>query len=239
MGNLHIVTDFDGTLMHEDVGDELMEALGVVREPVMQEAVRRYRNKEIGSKGWIEAAYPFLAKRQAEVDAVIAGVRLRHGAKRFLRFCADRDLPVTVLSDGMAYYIETILRREGIRPHRTIANPIRYREDGGYELGLQNRNRACDWCGCCKAEAVRSIKQDGSLVVYIGDGSSDYYGSAFADWVFARGALANYLQQEGAFYFPFDSFDDVLRTIEPQLDAFRSGAAEGRRTQSNTFCKFA
>ncbi|WP_167859392.1 MtnX-like HAD-IB family phosphatase [Paenibacillus cymbidii] len=239
MGNLYVVTDFDGTLMHEDVGDELMEALGVVRDPALQEAVRKLRTKEGGSREWIMAAYPHLAGRKDEVDAVIGRVRLRDGAKRFLRYCEEQDVPVTVLSDGMAYYIETILAREGVQPAQTIANPIRYLPDGGYELKLQNDNAACSWCGCCKADVVRELKRDGSFVVYIGDGTSDYYGSAFADWVFARGTLAQYLTREGEAFFPFESFDDVLAVLQPQLASFRAGTAAGRRGRTNDFCRFA
>jgi 2-hydroxy-3-keto-5-methylthiopentenyl-1-phosphate phosphatase len=235
---LAVVTDFDGTLMHQDVGDEIMHALGVFREPAAIEASGRVARREIGSMEWIKVAYSFLAGRKEEVDRVIANVHPRRGALDFLRFCREHGIPVTILSDGMEYYITEIVRKFGIRAERIIANPIRYREDGTYELGLQNPNEACRWCGCCKAAVVRQLKAEGYRIVYIGDGTSDYYGSSFADWVFARGSLERYLRQEGTPHFRFETFDDVLAELQPNLDAFRQGTMPRRLRGANAFCRF-
>lgn len=235
---LHVVTDFDGTLMHEDVGDLLMQSLGVLEEEGAREASRLMKERKAGSRAWIYGAYPYLKGKKEQVDRVIGQVRPRDGAAEFLDFCTRSGIPVTILSDGMAYYIERSLERHGLQVQEVVVNPIRYGEDGSYELAAENRNPACDWCGCCKAGTVRKLKESGAQVIYIGDGSSDYLGSGFADWVFARAELARYMQEAGDVFFPFESFHDVLAVVEPQLEAFRTGRAGGRRGVPNTFCKF-
>lgn len=235
---LALVTDFDGTLMHQDVGDELMEALGIIGHPSMREAVRRMNLGEVGSTAWIRAGYGQMEGRQAEVDAVIGRMQPRKGAAELFAFCREQRIPITILSDGMEYYIRKLTAKFGLMPDRIIANPIRYEADGSYRLGFQNDNEACRWCGCCKAGYVRGLKEQGWRVVYIGDGSSDVYGSAFADWTFARASLARHLRSCGEPFFPFETMHDVLELLESDTAAFRDGTRPGRRSGGHAFCKF-
>jgi 2-hydroxy-3-keto-5-methylthiopentenyl-1-phosphate phosphatase len=236
---LAVVTDFDGTLMLEDVGDFLMDRLKVREQPETKLVSRMFKEKKIGSLEWIKVAYTFLAPHQQIIDDLLTQVRLREGALEFLEFCRKMSIPVTVLSDGMEYYVRKLLDRYDIQVEQVIVNPIRYTGQGGYELGTQNRNEACRWCGCCKAEVVRSMKESGRQIVYIGDGSSDFYGSSFADWVFARGSLTGYLQQDEVPYYPFESFYDVLSVLENGISAFRAGTAPKRLDRVHPFCRFA
>jgi 2-hydroxy-3-keto-5-methylthiopentenyl-1-phosphate phosphatase len=239
MQKVAVVTDFDGTLMEQDVGDVLMEELGVLSEPQVKEASRLFREKKIGSLAWIEAAYPHLAGRQEQVDELIGSVNLRDGAREFIDFCQQKDMPVTVLSDGMLYYIEQILSRQQVDVDRIIGNPITYLADGEFQFGVQNTNSVCKWCGCCKASVVKQLKEEGWLVIYIGDGSSDYYGSGFADWIFARASLARYLTEEGTAFYPFETFHDILDILRPAWDSYADDLAYRRLSgRSPAACKF-
>ncbi|MDR6881699.1 MtnX-like HAD-IB family phosphatase [Bacillus sp. 3255] len=228
MQRIAVVTDFDGTLMEQDVGDEIMDRLAITSHPQVVEASRLFREKKAGSLAWIEAAYPLLDGRQEQVDRILESVHLREGARAFVDFCIAKGSPVTVLSDGMQYYIEQILRREQLSVSTVIANPIRYESDGSFQFGVQNKNEACSWCGCCKASVVKQLKEDGYLVIYIGDGSSDYYGSGFADWIFARGSLARYLAGENTAYYPFETFHDIMQIIAPNWESYVDGTAARR-----------
>lgn len=240
MESLVVVTDFDGTLMEQDVGDVIMERLGVLERPESIESSKRYLRKEIGSMEWLQINYPFLQGEQHKVDQILQQIEPRKGATDFLQFCRDQEIPVTILSDGMQYYIRQLLQIHNLQANVVISNPIDYSHDGQLQLGFQNSNPACKWCGCCKASVVRSMKQRarGQRIVYIGDGTSDYYGSSFADWIFARGTLANYLDQEGSSYYPFETFYDVIRVLKPALEQFRQGTADRRVQGGNVFCKF-
>ncbi|WP_171682502.1 MtnX-like HAD-IB family phosphatase [Paenibacillus planticolens] len=228
MPKIAVVTDFDGTLMEQDVGDELMLAMDVLTQPQVVEASRLFGAKKAGSLAWINAAYPLLEGRQEQVDRVLERVSLRDGAQRFIDFCEQKEVPVTVLSDGMQYYIERILSREQVKVSQVIANPINYLPDGQFQFGVQNSNEACKWCGCCKASVVKQLKEDGWQVIYIGDGSSDYYGSGFADWIFARASLAGYLMEEGTLFYPFETFHDILNVLSSNWERYANGTADRR-----------
>ncbi|MCY9691790.1 HAD family hydrolase [Paenibacillus alginolyticus] len=96
MQKIAVVTDFDGTLMEQNVGGVLMEGLDVLDEPQVPLASRLFREKKVGSLAWIEAAYPMLAGRQEQVDKLIESVHLRDGARDFIDFCQQKDVSVTV-----------------------------------------------------------------------------------------------------------------------------------------------
>ncbi|MBD0383553.1 MtnX-like HAD-IB family phosphatase [Paenibacillus sedimenti] len=239
MQKIAIVTDFDGTLMEQDVGNILMSELGVDAEPEVVEVSGLYREKKIGSLAWIETAYPMLAYKKREVDEILARVQLRDGARDFIAFCKEQSVPVTILSDGMLYYIQQILTQQHIEVERIIGNPITYLEDGQFQFGVQNENTACKWCGCCKASVVKQLKEEGWKIIYIGDGSSDYYGSGFADWVFARSSLARYLSEEGTAFYPFQTFRDVMDVLVANWNEFVNGSASRRLTgRVPAACKF-
>ncbi|MFC0215279.1 hypothetical protein ACFFK0_23070 [Paenibacillus chartarius] len=82
------------------------------------------------------------------------------------------------------------------------------------------------------------MKEAGWQVIYIGDGSSDVYGSAFADWTFARAYLARQLQQSGEPAFAFETFHDVLEVLRPNIESFRMGTMPGRSRGDHPFCSF-
>ncbi|UJF32400.1 MtnX-like HAD-IB family phosphatase [Paenibacillus hexagrammi] len=228
MNKIAVVTDFDGTLMEQDVGSTIMKQLGVEQESQLIEVLARFKRKEIGSYTWIEASTPLLEGKREQVDRLIEDKELRDGALDFLSFCKGEQVPVTILSDGLIYYIERILDRLQVEAEQVISNPITYSDNGELRYGLQNDNAACKWCGCCKASVVRKLKQDGWSIIYIGDGGSDYYGSAFADWIFARSSLVRYLTEEGTEFYPFQTFWDVLEVVQRNWNDFLAGTAPRR-----------
>ncbi|NEW09819.1 MtnX-like HAD-IB family phosphatase [Paenibacillus sp. SYP-B3998] len=234
-----VVTDFDGTLMEQDVGNVLMKELEVDATAQVIEMTRQYNERIIGSLPWIEIVYPMLAGRKQEVDEILDRVHLRDGARDFIGFCKEEDVPVTVLSDGMLYYIEQILKKQQVEVDQIIGNPITYLGDNQFQFGVQNENAACKWCGCCKASVVKKLKEEGWMIIYIGDGSSDYFGSGFADWIFARSSLARYLKEEGTAFYPFQTFYDVLDVLKTDWDAFKNGKAARRLNGRHpVLCKF-
>ena len=237
-GQLVVVTDFDGTLMEQDVGATLMKELGVEDRPDVRGKLERFLNKEIGSREWIHTSYGLLGDRQKEVDAIADRMNLRDGAEEFLAYCKNKSIPVTILSDGMKYYIDRIMAANHVTVDSVISNPIQYGEDGAYTLETQNTNPACSWCGCCKSGVVRKLKEEGNRVIYIGDGSSDIYGSSYADWIFARSSLARYLTREEISFYPFATFHDILKVVREREEHFLTGSPERREPAGHSFCKF-
>ena len=73
------------------------------------------------------------------------------------------------------------------------------------------RLSVCPVCGqACKR---RTLPAEGPIV-YVGDGYSDRCAALAADRVFATRGLAQYLDELGVAYEPFDDLHDVTRGLE-------------------------
>lgn len=226
---LVILTDFDGTITEVDVGTLIWERL----TPPSAETLRRLAADEIGSR----LAYLETTARvdPAQGVALAQQVAIDPHFKEFSAWAGTQGLPLAVVSDGFTFYIDPILRREGLSHLPVFANE--WVSPG--ELAWPHGNPACDRCGCCKAAVSRRLRQAGSQVIYLGDGVSDLYAAGHADYIFARGRLARYLEEQGAPYFPLDSFGSVLSLVSRHLERFRGGTMERRNTlTAHPHCRF-
>lgn len=226
---LVVLSDFDFTITAIDVGDLLTETLA----PPSEETIHRFSRKEIGTRlYWLDSMVRVDPAEAAELAATVEIDRQFH---RFAAWCEQERIPLAVVSDGFGFYIERILKREGLGHLPVICNEM---ERSG-EILFPNGNPACDFCACCKAQVARRLKAAGRHVVYIGDGVSDLYAARFADWVFARGRLEQFMQEHGSPYFPLGDFDDVLGRLRSALPAFQAGVAPGRSTLTmDPRCRF-
>lgn len=224
-----ILTDFDFTISNEDVGDLIAETLA----PPSAETRRRFGRREIGTRGyWLDS---MIRVEQAEAERLADQVGIDPGFAPFADWCAEEGIPLAVVSDGFSFYIDRILARHGGRPLPVFSN--RFVATGSLEF--PHGNPECDLCGCCKAGIVRRVKETGAHVLYLGDGVSDRYAVAFADWVFAKGSLAQRMQEWGAPYFPLTDWSAVQRTVEAGLDQFRDGSYPGKAgLAADPICRF-
>jgi hypothetical protein len=131
----------------------------------------------------------------------------------FVAAVRARGAQVEVVSDGLGFYVASNLAALGVSdvPVATNANAL---VDGGAGMSFPFGHPACFVCGTCKRERVRLHQASGRVVVFIGEGTSDRFGAAHADMVFARDALARICAVEGWPYVGWQRFDDVLAEVE-------------------------
>jgi 2-hydroxy-3-keto-5-methylthiopentenyl-1-phosphate phosphatase len=89
------------------------------------------------------------------------------------------------------------------------ANTFTLDADGRASISLPYRDEACERCGTCKRNQMLVRSADSDVIVYIGDGVSDFCAAAHADLVFAKGALETHCREENISYRRFRGFDDV------------------------------
>lgn len=226
---LAVLTDFDFTISAVDVGDLITDTFS----PPSAETMALYRAKQIGTRlYWWDSMARVDPVRAADLAATIGIDPHFH---EFVDWCRSEGIPVAVVSDGFWFYISRVLSREGLDFLPVFCNEMV--ETG--RLEFPHGNPVCDRCGCCKAGVARRLRLAGTRVVYCGDGVSDLYASSFADWVFAKGRLAQYLQKNGSPFFPLTGFDAVQERLSAGLDGFRAGTAPGRATLAvHEFCRF-
>ena len=133
---------------------------------------------------------------------VLENVRVRPGLPELV----ERFHPL-VVSSGLHELIEPVLGREGVEvellANRAVPSPDGWRV-------IWRDESVCPVCGqACKR---RTLPAEGPIV-YVGDGYSDRCAALAADRVFATRGLAQYLDELGVAYEPFDDLHDVTRGL--------------------------
>ena len=139
----------------------------------------------------------------------------------FAAFCADRGLGLTILSDGLDYYIARILRRHGISGVPFFANRLDLIDvpGGGQRLRISfpHAEGAHTRYACPKHLLMVTQAGDGDVIAYVGEGYSDRLPAEYADIVFAKDALQTWCQQRNISYHTYASFRDVHERCERLL----------------------
>jgi 2-hydroxy-3-keto-5-methylthiopentenyl-1-phosphate phosphatase len=111
-----------------------------------------------------------------------------------------------VISSGFHELIEPILAREGVAVE-LLANRLDPRPDGWRVIWRDES--VCEICG----EPCKRSSLGGESFVYVGDGYSDRCAALAAERVFARDGLAEYLDDKGVAYAPFDTLSEVAASL--------------------------
>lgn len=197
-----LVLDWDGTVTVVDTLWLVLEQFGDY--DVFRSAGERLMRGEITYRELMEIE--FSTVRGARLDDVTAwlvdNARIRAGFHELLR----RYDPL-LLSSGFEELIRPLLAREGVEAE-LVANRIDPHPDGWRVLW--NRDQPCGVCGdWCKRAGLPP-----QPFVYVGDGYSDRCPAISAQRIFARAGLAEYLDDQGVEYEPFEDLTDVMRALE-------------------------
>ena len=123
-------------------------------------------------------------------------------------------MPLTIVSDGVDYFIARILARHGLGTLPVVANRLAGAagraalEQPRTARGLRRRLGGLQ----VRRAAVAQTADPGPMV-YVGDGRSDFCVSGRADMLFAKGVLAEHATGQGQPYHAFDTFDDVSAAL--------------------------
>jgi 2,3-diketo-5-methylthio-1-phosphopentane phosphatase len=182
-----VLTDFDGTLSLTDVGYEVLLKFS---GSGWDEIDRDYCEGRIGSM----EAY-------GRICAILGGTReemLRFVAEHtvidpyfeeFYAFCRRQDIDVKVVSDGLDFYIDFVLRRHGLSEIPFYSNAMTFESGKPCSIEFPHANETCSTCGTCKSRILESCQARYGTILYVGDGYSDLCPAGKADLVFAKGIL--------------------------------------------------
>jgi len=210
---LHIYSDFDGTITEKDTLIFLAENLG--GGPQMVEALGRLiREGKISLRDGIAAEMRSIRAPFVEAVRLLReNVALDPGFPRFAKWCAEEQLPLTILSAGFKEIIDLFLPSEDYRDLEIIANSLQPDETRGWQCAFLDETPF----GHDKSEVLRAARKSKSYVAFIGDGLSDRAPAQIADEVFAKHSLAEYCQANGIVHHEFGNFDEVRELLAVRL----------------------
>jgi 2,3-diketo-5-methylthio-1-phosphopentane phosphatase len=207
---MKIFCDFDGTIAEQDVGNLLFETFADSR---WREAVEAWLAGRISSKECLIRECEAARVTREQLLSLADRQRLAPGFEEFVHFCQEHDIPLTVLSDGLDFYIERILANHGLGHLPIRANHLVFTGENRIAPEFPYIEHSCGRCANCKGYHLRSAGGSGEWLVYIGDGYSDRCAADEADLVFAKRDLRRYCREAAIPYVEFDTFYDVVEGL--------------------------
>ena len=216
---LRIFCAFDGTVAVSDVGYLLFQTFGTSR---CDEIIQDYEQGKIGAmECWRRSCESVRNLTPEQLRAFARQQTLDPYFSSFVDFCAARRIPFFLLSDGFDVYLEEILRQhsfvpggEGDRGVQYFANHLEFTDEGRIVPSFPYADAECTQCANCKRNHVLRLSGDDDVIVYVGDGRSDFCPAMYADVVFATKALVAYCQSQNISFYEFHSFKEVIDRLE-------------------------
>lgn len=212
--NFRIFCDFDGTITDEDVWVSVGKHF-IRRKDEWAEVIRKFESLEIGARECFLRECSLIENfDKAVFDEIIDSRQVDPHFTEFYSFCQNNQIPFTILSEGMDYYIERILKNLKTEI-KFFSNHLNFRD--GYkffDLTFPYSDGDCTKCGCCKRNLIINMSADDEIAVYIGDGYSDVCAVQYADIVFAKKSLASYCWKNNITYFDYENFSDIKKKME-------------------------
>jgi len=207
--DIAVVVDFDGTVTEEEVSRQLLERFARAEWRQLELALE---DGELTVREAKSREFETMEATDAEMRAFVRETaRLREGFPEFAAHLRGLGFPLAIASEGLDLYIDEVLRAGGVEGVAVFCNTWSRGADGKGRVGFPRESKECTECGNCKTDLVESLKIDGNYVVYIGNGRTDICPSRAANIVFARGALAQRLEEEGRPFVLFEDFYDVIQ----------------------------
>lgn len=198
--------DFDNTLTSSDVLDDIVESFAVDKKWVDFE--NAWKKGEIGSKECLSLQLKSVRIEKKGLEDYLSRIKIDPYFKKIITLLKKRRVMPVIVSDSFSFFLEYILKNNGIKGLKIYSNKIRFSKDRLIP-SFPHTHRSCTICGNCKKKHLSKNGAKDKVIIYIGDGLSDLCPAKGADIVFAKGNLKRYLTKEGKSFFSFNSLKDV------------------------------
>jgi 2-hydroxy-3-keto-5-methylthiopentenyl-1-phosphate phosphatase len=212
---MEVFCDFDGTISVQDATDFILTRFA---DSEWQDIEQQWKKGAVGSAECMQRQVAVVRTTRQQLDAALDEIEIDPSFPAFAGYCRSQEIPLTILSDGVDYFIHRILARHRLPPLPIIANQLTIRGQNGntrYHLALPFSQAACEsGAGMCKCRCVRGAA---GTRVYVGDGRSDFCVANKPELVFAKGNLAQYCERQGIAFVRYRRFAEVTRALKTRV----------------------
>ncbi len=202
--------DFDGTITEEDVSFSILDAYA---NGDWRRLLDEYKKGKITVGRFNTRAFTMVKEDKQTLDRfVLERARIRAGFDRLLIYCQQKGLRFVIVSNGLSFYIKTILENLRMGDVEVFAAQATFSP-----RGIKARYIGPDGVRLkdgFKEAYIKHFLKGGYRIVYIGNGPSDAPSARLADHVFATGQLLEYFRKAGLNCTPFNDLNDVVRDLE-------------------------
>ena len=203
--------DFDGTITEQDVSFMLLDAFA---DRDWRQLLKAHQEGKISVGRFNTGAFAMVkADRKSLLAVTKDKVRIRPGFQELVACCRRKGFRFVIVSNGLAFYIEEILRDIGVEDIEIYAAETHFHPEGlkVQYLGPDGSYLDKDF----KGAYVNLFLKEGYRIIYVGNGTSDLVPAKRCHYIFATGNLLLLCKQANLDFTPFNDFNEVVRVLKP------------------------
>ncbi len=202
--------DFDGTVTEKDVSFMILDAFAVGD---WRQVHKKYQAGEITVGRFNSDVFAMVkADRERMLKYAREQVKIRPGFRELVTLCRKKNFRFVIVSNGLDFYIEAILKALGLSDIEIHAARTRFHPHGLKVQYLGPDGTPLD--DGVKEAYASSFLGEGYRVIYIGDGTSDLAPARKCHHIFATDNLLALCRQDNLDCTPFTSFNEVVSVLE-------------------------
>jgi 2-hydroxy-3-keto-5-methylthiopentenyl-1-phosphate phosphatase len=200
-----IQCDFDGTIT---VGDVSFQILDEFTGQGWRQLFDDYMQGKMSVNAFNSAAFARVkASREVLDDFVRRHTVMRAGFQYLIDVCRQKDYRFYIVSNGMMFYIDTVLKMLGLTDIEHTAAQAIFRPDGveAWYAGPGGERLENGF----KESYTREFLRQGYRVIYIGNGASDFPPARMCQHIYAIDNLLAECRKAGVAHTPFTDLYQV------------------------------
>ena len=216
--------DFDGTVALRDVGNAFFRAFAL-RGEEWAALLADWRSGRASAREVLARECALAAVDETRARGFVAGEPIDPAFPAFVAAVREAGGEVAIASDGLEFYVGSVLDAHGLGDVRRSANRVRFE---GQRLLLEfamEAREGCGGCGNCKAVVLEREARGYARMVFVGDGLSDRCGARRAHVVYAKGELLEWSREQGIAVLEYRDFGDVAKSEGLDLGPVLRGRA--------------
>jgi 2-hydroxy-3-keto-5-methylthiopentenyl-1-phosphate phosphatase len=214
LSNCRVFFDFDNTMTTSDVLDDVIRRFSINDQwTVLQKA---WEEDQIGTKECLEGQLRDVRVTKSALHKFLKKVELDPHFHQLLALLVREGIKPVILSDNFTYIVELILEYHGIKDLKVYGNNLRFYRDHLIP-SFPYDNPFCLTCAHCKKIHLTKDKTENKLIVYVGDGRSDFCPARVSDIVFAKDSLLHFMTKEELPCIPYKDLGNVHHYFQELL----------------------
>lgn len=202
--------DFDGTITEEDVSFLILETFA---DGGWRKLLKDYKEGRISVGSFNTMAFKLVNVDKGTLkEFVETEARMRDGLSDLLGLCRNKGFRFVIVSNGLKFYINTILEALGITDIEVYAARAIFDPNGikAYYIGPDGSQLQAGF----KEAYIRYFLEKNYRLIYIGNGDSDVPCAKLADQVFATDVMLATCRQMNIECTPFSNLNDVVKELK-------------------------
>lgn len=202
--------DFDGTITEEDVSFMMLDTFA---GGDWRQLFKEYQDGKISVGRFNTDAFAMVkADRESLLKVAKGKVKIRPSFHELVVCCRRQGFRLVIVSNGLDFYIEEILRDIGEGDIEIFAAQTRFHPGGLKVQYIGPDGNSLD--DAFKEAYVNLFLGEGYRIIYVGNGTSDLSPARQCHYIFATGDLLAHCKQANLSCTPFTDFNEVVRVLE-------------------------